>query len=59
MKITIRIEDYRDQGLSIEYAIELDGTLWASGDCASTEDGFFKALSLLADAGLAATPEKS
>lgn len=52
--IRITVEDY---GGSIEYAIEVNGTLWAAGDCESKEDGFAKARALLASAGVVNTAE--
>lgn len=49
MKVRITIEQYD----ALEWAIEIDGVLWASGNCRSEEDGVAQAIAELAKAGIA------
>lgn len=51
-RIRITVEDYRATTGSLEWAIEIDGMLWASGDCASESDGIAKATAELRAAGI-------
>lgn len=46
--VQIRIRQYERK----EWLLLLDGNLWASGDCDSNEDGFFRAKCMLRGAGL-------
>ena len=47
--IRISVADFDGQ---LEWAIDIDGVLWAAGDCVSVEDGERQARECLADAGI-------
>ena len=47
--IRISVADFDGQ---LEWAIDIDGVLWAAGDCESLEDGERQARACLADAGI-------
>ncbi|HVS08797.1 MAG TPA: hypothetical protein VMS76_02905 [Planctomycetota bacterium] len=52
VRVRITVEDYRDQTGSLEWAVDIDGTMWASGDCADEPDGIRKAHECIAAAGI-------
>ena len=49
--IRISVADFDGQ---LEWAIDIDGVLWAAGDCVSVEDGEQQARACLGEAGIAA-----
>ena len=57
--IRITIEDYRDDPASgsLEWAIEINGMLWASGDCVNAADGEKQARAELVAAGVELSPQ--
>lgn len=50
--IKIAVEDYRSTTGTLEWSVEIDGRLWAAGDCEDVADGQAKARRALESKGL-------
>lgn len=46
--VTFKIEDYRQDGGSMEWVVEVDGRMVAAGDCATEDEGLAKARECMA-----------